>query len=107
MRIDLLLYRLRFTKSRNLAQRWVGEGHMRCNGERVSSQSLHVEVGDVLTLPLSRSVRLIRLNALPERRGPAAEAQSCYSTLDPRAAIAIAGGTAGMGSRLKEGPSQP
>lgn len=82
MRIDRLLYSLRFAKSRTLAQRWIAEGHIRCNGERVTRQDLQLAVGDVLTLPLKRAVLVIELLALPERRGPASEARACYRPLD-------------------------
>ncbi len=91
MRLDLLLVRLRFAKSRGVAQRWIGEAHMRCNGQRVTSATHAVELGDVLTLPLSRTVRVIEILALPDRRGPAAEARACYRDLDASRSIAIAG----------------
>ena len=91
MRLDLLLVRLRFAKSRALARRWAEEGHIRCNGVRITSGSAPVEAGQVLTLPLCRHVCVIRIDILPERRGPAAEARSHYSILDEDGAFAIAG----------------
>jgi ribosome-associated heat shock protein Hsp15 len=54
MRIDRLLYFLRFARSRALAQRWIAEGRIRRNGERVVRQDLAVAEGVVLTLPLRR-----------------------------------------------------
>ena len=89
MRIDRLLFNLRFAKSRTLAQRWIGEGHIRRNGERVTRQDLDVAAGDVLTLPLRSKVLVIELLALPARRGPASEARACYRPLDAGAAKAI------------------
>ena len=89
MRIDKLLYALRFAKSRALAQRWIGEGHIRRNGARVVRQDQPVSPGDVLTLPLRERVLVIELLALPVRRGPASEAQACYRALDGGAAKAI------------------
>ncbi|HEU4650997.1 MAG TPA: S4 domain-containing protein [Croceibacterium sp.] len=91
MRIDRLLFNLRLAKSRTLAQRWIGEGHIRRNGERVLRQDQPVAVGDVLTLPLRREVLVIELLALPARRGPAAEARACYRPLDAGGAKRIAG----------------
>lgn len=91
MRLDLLLVRLRLAKSRSLAQRRIGEGHLRCNGQRATRQDFVVKPGDVLTIPLGSGVQVIRLLALPERRGPPAEARSCYEVLDAGTAIAIAG----------------
>ena len=82
IRIDRLLWFLRFAKSRSLAQKWVGEGHMRRNGARVIRQDQPVNVGDVLTLPLKSRVLVIEILALPARRGPPEEAKGCYRELD-------------------------
>ncbi len=92
MRIDRLLFTLRFAKSRTLAQRWIAQGHIRRNGERVTRQDLDVSAGDVLTLPLHRRVLVIELLALPARRGPPGEARACYRALDAGGANGIAGG---------------
>ena len=89
MRIDRLLFNLRFTKSRTLAQKWIAEAHIRRNGERVTRQDLDVAAGDVLTLPLRSQVLVIEVLALPARRGPASEARACYRPLDAGAAKAI------------------
>ena len=91
MRLDKLLFALRFARSRALAQRWIGEGHIRRNGVRVTRQDQAVAAGDVLTLPLARTVLVIELLALPERRGPASEAQACYRALDANPGKAIGG----------------
>jgi ribosome-associated heat shock protein Hsp15 len=82
MRLDRLLWFLRFAKSRSLAQRWIAEGHMRRNGERVTRQDQPIAAGDVLTLPLRARVVAIEILVLPTRRGPAAEARGCYRPLD-------------------------
>jgi ribosome-associated heat shock protein Hsp15 len=43
-------------------------------------------VGDVLTFPQGGQIRVVRVLALAERRGPATEAQALYCDLDaPRA----------------------
>lgn len=83
MRIDRLLCTLRFTRTRTLAAALVREGHLRRNGVRVTRPSQEVATGDILTIPLGASVRLVEVLALPERRGPAREAQACYRMLDP------------------------
>ena len=84
MRIDKLLWQLRLTKTRGLAQALVGEGHVRRNGSRVLRASQDVAIGDTITLPLPGGVRVIEIVALPTRRGPAPEAQACYRALDRR-----------------------
>ena len=115
MRLDLLLFRLRLAKTRGAAQRWIGEGHIRCNQARVSGNDVRISQGDVLTLPMGRTVRVIRIDRLPERRGPAAEAQSCYcwlnapmqSALDPAPPIAIAGAKAALRGTHERGLNSP
>lgn len=90
MRIDKLLWQLRLTKTRSLAQALVATGHIRRNGVRVVRASQDVAEGDTLTLPLPGGIRVIELLALPTRRGPAAEAQGCYRALDPQASASLA-----------------
>lgn len=82
MRIDKLLWQLRVTKTRGLAQALVTSGHVRRNGLRVLRASEQVAAGDILTVPLPAGVRVIELVAMPTRRGPAPEAQACYRALD-------------------------
>jgi ribosome-associated heat shock protein Hsp15 len=103
MRLDKLLFCLRFAKTRGAAQRWIGEGHIRLNGQRVSGNDQAVTAGDVLTLPLKSRVLPIAILALPARRGPAVEARACYRELDGKGASAIAGGE----TAPQEGPAQP
>ena len=90
MRIDKLLWFLRFARTRSLAQKWLGEGHIRRNGARVERSGQQVGVGDILTLPLRRGILVIELTALPDRRGPAQEARQCYRVLDGTGNFAIA-----------------
>lgn len=90
MRIDKLLWQLRLTRTRSMAQTLVASGHVRRNGTRVLRASLDVVEGDTLTLPLAGGVQVIELLALPVRRGPGAEAQACYRALDPQGQPALA-----------------
>ncbi|MEQ1494369.1 MAG: S4 domain-containing protein [Novosphingobium sp.] len=82
MRIDKLLWFLRLTKSRGAAQALVGACQIRLNGKRVERAAQAAETGDVLVLPLPHGALVIELIAVPVRRGPPAEAQSCYRVLD-------------------------
>lgn len=72
---------IRLTKSRTLAQAIVEEGHTRIDGRRVAKASETVRVGSVLALPLHGRVRVLRVLALPERRGPVSEARLAYEEL--------------------------
>lgn len=82
MRIDRLLFFLRIAKSRTLAQGWAETGHMRINGRRVEKGSVSVAVGDVITMPMGEAVLTLKLLYMPDRRGPASEAQLCYELID-------------------------
>lgn len=82
MRIDKLLWFLRFAKTRSIAQAMAESGQIRCRGSRVERAHHRVAVGDVLVVPLAAGVRVIEVLALPTRRGPPSEAQGCYRTLD-------------------------
>jgi ribosome-associated heat shock protein Hsp15 len=102
LRIDKLLRYLRFAKSRALAQAMAETGYIRLNGRRADRAHLKIASGDVLVLPLPGSVKVIEVLRLPERRGPAIEAQSCYRVLDERSTIPIAAGANGLDSQGNE-----
>ena len=81
MRIDRYLFFIRLVKSRTLAQAVIDEGHVRIDGRRVEKSSEEVRLGSVVALPLHGRVRILKVLCLPERRGPAPEARSCYEEL--------------------------
>ena len=81
MRLDRFLYFIRLSKSRTLAQGLIEAGSIRLDGKRVAKAAEVVKVGSVIALPLRGQVRVLRVLALPSRRGPASEAQSCYEEL--------------------------
>ncbi|HEX7752612.1 MAG TPA: RNA-binding S4 domain-containing protein [Novosphingobium sp.] len=104
MRIDKLLWFLRFAKTRGIAQTLAEEGHIRLNGRRVERAHQRVAAGDILVLPSHGGARVVELLALPARRGPASEAQSLYRVLDGTANLSIAAANA---YEADEGNSQP
>jgi len=55
---------------------------LRINGQKCKKPGHGVIVGDTLTFVQAQEVRLIRVLALSERRGPATEAQGLYLDLD-------------------------
>ena len=84
MRIDRYLHCIRLAKSRTAAQALVHAGHIRIDGKRILKCAEDVRAGQVIALPLRGAIRVLRITALPLRRGPAAEAQACYEELgDP------------------------
>lgn len=83
MRIDRFLWFARISASRNYAQKLAEGGHLRIDGRRIERAAAPVRVGNVLAFLTHRGeVRAIRIEALPHRRGPPAEARACYVDLD-------------------------
>jgi ribosome-associated heat shock protein Hsp15 len=81
VRIDRFLFFIRLSKSRTLAQSIIAEGHIRLDGHRVEKPSDEVRVGSIIALPLRGTVRVLKVLALPQRRGPAAEARTFFEEL--------------------------
>ena len=78
LRIDRWLYFCRFFKTRSKAQAAVAGGHVRLNGVRAAPGS-RVSIGDRIELVRERLDYSLDVLAIPNRRGPAAEAAACYS----------------------------
>ncbi|WP_349358510.1 RNA-binding S4 domain-containing protein [Stappia sp.] len=87
-RIDKWLWYARVVKSRSLAQKLVGGGHVRVNRDKVTAPAKPVRPGDVLTIALGRGVRVLKVIAPGTRRGPAPEAQTLYEDLSQPSAPA-------------------
>ena len=81
MRIDKYLFCIRLIKSRTQAQALIEEGRTRIDGRRVEKTSETVKVGSTIAMPLRGHVRVLRVLALPTRRGPAPEARACYEEI--------------------------
>ncbi len=81
LRIDKWLWFARFYKTRGLAATTVGAGHVRVNGDKVHKPAHTLRPGDVLTLPQGDRIRVVRVLAMGNRRGPAPEAQTLYEDL--------------------------
>jgi ribosome-associated heat shock protein Hsp15 len=82
-RIDRWLWHARLVRTRSAAAALAESGHVRLNGERVTASSRAVKIGDVLTVALTGNVRILRIEALVERRGGAGDAQRLYEDLTP------------------------
>jgi ribosome-associated heat shock protein Hsp15 len=80
-RIDRWLWFARLAKSRTLAASLVADGKVRVNRVRVEKPSHLVKPGDVLTVTISRRVRVLRVLAAGARRGPPTEARTLYEEL--------------------------
>ena len=72
-------------KARTSAAALVESGHVRINGVRESTPGHAVKPGDVLTIALDRSVRVLKVIGFAERRGDATAARVLYEDLQSRA----------------------
>lgn len=80
-RLDKWLWHARVVKARTSAAALVEAGHVRINGVREQAPGHAIKAGDVLTIGLDRSVRVLRVVGFAERRGNAAAARVLYDDL--------------------------
>jgi ribosome-associated heat shock protein Hsp15 len=83
-RLDKWLWHARVVKARTSAAALVEAGHVRINGVREKAPGHTVKVGDVLTIGLDRSVRILKVAGFAERRGGASAARTLYEDLQDR-----------------------
>lgn len=85
LRVDVWLWRARFVKTRSAAAALVAEGGVRLvRGETsrpLDKPSTAVGRGDVLAFRQRGGFRMVRVEGLGERRGPAAEARTLYADI--------------------------
>ena len=80
-RIDKWLWHARMVRTRSAAAALAAGGFVRLNGRRMTAASQSVRIGDVVTLALDRSVKMVRVEGLCERRGGAPSARRLYQEL--------------------------
>jgi ribosome-associated heat shock protein Hsp15 len=80
-RLDKWLWHARVVKARTSAAALVEAGHVRVNGVRETAPGHSVKSGDVLTIGLDRSVRVLKVVGFAERRGDAQAARVLYDDL--------------------------
>jgi ribosome-associated heat shock protein Hsp15 len=83
-RLDKWLWHARVVKARASAAALVEAGHVRINGVREKAPGHAVKAGDVLTISLDNSVRILKVTGFAERRGDAAAARVLYEDLQSR-----------------------
>ena len=83
-RLDKWLWHARVVKARTSAAELVEAGHVRVNGVREKSPGHQVKLGDVVTVGLDNSVRVLKVAGFSERRGDASAARVLYEDLQNR-----------------------
>jgi ribosome-associated heat shock protein Hsp15 len=84
-RIDKWLWHARVVRTRSAAAALAASGHVRLNGQRIEAASRPVRAGDVVTVALDRTVRIMKVTGVADRRGDADAARVLYEDLTPRA----------------------
>ena len=85
-RLDKYLWFARMARTRAAAASLVTGRPVRLNGRKIDQPSRAVVIGDVLTISLSRDVRVLRVLAFAERRGPYEDARQLYKDLSEKPA---------------------
>ena len=80
-RVDRWLWHARVVRTRDAAASLAGGGHVRINGAKIDAPGRFVRAGDVITVALDRSVRVLKVTGFIERRGPASAGPSLYEDL--------------------------
>jgi len=71
-------------KARTSAAALIEAGYVRINGVREKAPGHAVKAGDVLTIGLDRTVRILKIVGFSERRGNASAARELYDDLQDR-----------------------
>lgn len=81
LRLDKFLWFARIAKTRALAPQLAEQGRLRIGGRIIDRAHAPVRVGDVLSFAMRGNVRVLRVEALPDRRGSPNEARALYTDL--------------------------
>ncbi len=105
-RVDRFLWHARLVRTRSLAAKLAASGHVRVNGKRIDAPGRGLKIGDVLTVAISRDVRVLKVLAFAERRGGSEVASRLYENLSspspkPVRAVSPAPRLAGSGRPTK------
>ena len=82
-RIDKWLWHARVVRTRTGAAALVTAGQVRLNGQRNREASQSVRVGDIVTVALDRTVRVLKVIGFAERRGSPESVQCLYADVSP------------------------
>lgn len=95
-RLDAWLWCARLVKTRTRAADLIREGRVRINRQVTAKPHARLRRGDVLTLPLGSSVRVLAVKGLALRRGASADACLLYEDVPEPAALLHANNEAGI-----------
>jgi ribosome-associated heat shock protein Hsp15 len=83
LRVDKWLWYARFFKTRSLTAKLVAARKVRVNSEPIAKPSFAIKSGDVLSFAQGDNTRVVKVEMLGTRRGPAPEAAALYVDMSP------------------------
>ena len=82
VRIDKWLWWARFFKTRSLSAKKISNGAVRVNSCRILKPSAEITIGDVLTLKQGKTVQVIRVLSLGQKREKYDKAKKMYEDVE-------------------------
>ena len=83
IRLDQLLYYLRFFKTRGIATRAIEKGSCKVNNFVVKKKNKVIDIGDIVSIKNEKLTKQIKILKIPLRRGPFKEAIIHYKDITP------------------------
>ena len=83
LRLDIYLYYIRIFKSRSIATNFVSNNRLRISGQVTQKPHKMISIGDVLTMTINDNIKVLKVLAIPNRRGPYSESLNFYEDITP------------------------
>lgn len=83
LRLDKWLWFTRLVKTRTQASKLISTGKIRVNRIKITKPATTIRCDDIVTAMLNHRVKVVKVCALGDRRGPASAAQELYEDLTP------------------------
>ena len=83
IRLDIYLYYIRIFKSRSIATKFILTNRLRISGQITQKPHKMISIGDVLTMTIKDSIKILKVLDIPSRRGPYLESLNFYEDITP------------------------
>ena len=83
LRLDVYLYFIRIFKSRSVSTKFILSNRLRISGQVTQKPHKMISIGDVLTMTINDSIKILKVLDIPNRRGPYSESLNFYKDITP------------------------
>ena len=83
LRLDVYLYFIRIFKSRSVSTKFILSNRLRISGQVTQKPHKMISIGDVLTMTINDSIKILKVLDIPNRRGPYSESLNFYEDITP------------------------